>query len=63
MITTKDITLKGNLGTNLFKIATVISSAIDNSDDFILPEWKYSNVFKNLFTRTQIQVWVSTYLV
>jgi hypothetical protein len=47
MIAFKRLERKGNLGNQLFQIASVIGIANDNNTSFMFPKWKYSDYFKN----------------
>lgn len=47
MVTFSQLEHKGNLGNQLFQIASVIGIASLNKTDFIFPKWKYANYFKN----------------
>ncbi|CAI2765385.1 alpha-1,2-fucosyltransferase [Flavobacterium collinsii] len=47
MITYSKLGKKGNLGNQLFQIASTIGLAVENRQDFLFPEWKYQSYFKN----------------
>ena len=47
MITYSKIGKKGNLGNQLFQIASTIGLATRNKQDFSFPDWKYQKYFKN----------------
>lgn len=38
---------KGNLGNQLFQIASIMGIAIKNNTEFLFPKWKYAEYFKN----------------
>ncbi|MFW0737254.1 alpha-1,2-fucosyltransferase [Flavobacterium sp. T12S277] len=47
MITYSKLGKKGNLGNQLFQIASTIGLAVENRQDFLFPDWKYQSYFKN----------------
>lgn len=47
MITFSRLEHKGNLGNQLFQIASVIGIASKNGQNYAFPEWSYSKYFKN----------------
>lgn len=47
MITFSKIGKKGNLGNQLFQIASTIGLAVKNNHEFAFSEWKYQDYFKN----------------
>ncbi|MFH6994841.1 alpha-1,2-fucosyltransferase [Flavobacterium sp. FlaQc-48] len=47
MITYSKLGKKGNLGNQLFQIASTIGVAIENKQDYVFPDWKYQHYFKN----------------
>lgn len=47
MITFSKLGKKGNIGNQLFQIASVIGIAKSNNHDFAFPSWKYSSYFEN----------------
>lgn len=47
MITFSRLGKKGNIGNQLFQIASVIGIAKANKQDFAFPKWKYSEYFEN----------------
>lgn len=48
MITNTQLGLNGDLGLNLFRVATTIATAQKFSDDYIFPEWNFSLNFPEL---------------
>lgn len=62
MITFSKIGKKGNLGNQLFQIASTIGLAVKHNHDFAFLEWKYQDYFKNklpLFLSSQVPGFVS----
>lgn len=49
MITFTSLGKKGNLGNQLFQIASTIGIAKKNNQDYIFPKWVYSTYFKSSF--------------
>ena len=47
MITYSKLGKKGNLGNQLFQIASTIGLAVESKQDFFFPVWKYQHYFKN----------------
>jgi len=45
MITYKNLGQKGRLGNQLFQIATTISCALENNDQYAFPNWNYEKFF------------------
>ncbi len=48
MITSTQLGLNGDLGLNLFRVATTIATANKFSDEYIFPEWNFSANFPEL---------------
>jgi len=62
LITFKKIGKKGNLGNQLFQIASTIGLAVKHNHDFAFLEWKYQDYFKNklpLFLSSEVPDFVS----
>lgn len=53
MITFSRLEKKGNLGNQLFQIASTIGIALKNNHDFIFPKWSYSKFFQNKLPQTE----------
>jgi hypothetical protein len=45
MISFKNLGNMGRLGNQLFQIATTISLAVENNEEYMFPEWEYSSYF------------------
>lgn len=54
MITYSKIGKKGNLGNQLFQIASTIGLAVKNNLDFSFLDWKYQHYFKNKLPRLDV---------
>ena len=53
MITFSRIGKKGNLGNQMFQIASTIGIALKNNQEFYFPGWEYSKYFKGKFPEIQ----------
>ena len=55
MITFSKLGFKGNLGNQLFQIASTIGIAEKNGQPFSFPVWQYSKFFENQFPVTSLE--------
>jgi hypothetical protein len=55
MITFSKLGFKGNLGNQLFQIASTIGIAQKNSHPFSFPDWQYANYFENQLPITSLE--------
>lgn len=54
MLTFKSLGSKGNLGNQLFQIASTVGIANKTGHDYVFPTWQYANYFEYNFPMTEI---------
>lgn len=60
MITFSNLGKKGNLGNQLFQLASTIGIAEKNNQEYCFPSWDYADYFEfNFKTCSNIDDWIS----
>jgi hypothetical protein len=54
MITFSRLGKKGNLGNQMFQIASTVGIALNNNQEFYFPKWEFSKYFMGIFPEIQI---------